>query len=186
MTRRWLALAPLVVVATIGAVLIGTTGSSSSGDSTLQRPALLAYEGKLLPLVQDGGRVVQQGMKPALDDLRYKHIVPLSVIAIEADGWISSLRLVRAKIEQVPSPDALTPAHQAFLSALDEYVAAATAFREAALAAPGAPREQKVAVGIRHAERADATYDRGALVLQQARRSLGLQSNPNFPEVAGG
>jgi hypothetical protein len=133
--------------------------------------------------VQDGGRTVQQGMKPALDDLRYKHIVPPEVIAQEAAGWIDSLQSVQSKARQLPAPPGLSTAHQAFLQALQGYVAAAHAFKAAALTPAGPARESRIAAGIDHAEDADKTYDRGAALLQQARRSLGLPPDPNFPGV---
>jgi hypothetical protein len=171
------------MVAAIGVILSGSGRSTTSSAPGVKRPALLAYEARLLPLVQDGGRVVQQGMKPALDDLRYKHIVPAPVIAQEGDGWVTSLETVQTKVRQVAAPAGLTTAHQAFLQALEEYVVAAKAFRAAALAPPGAARERQIADGIRHAEHADHTYDRGAAILQRARRSLGLPADPNFPGV---
>jgi hypothetical protein len=177
------ALVALAVLAVAGVLLSDLGRSTTPTPPPVDRPALLAYEGRLLPLVQDGGRVVQQGMKPALDDLRYKHIVPAPVIAQEGDGWIASLETVQTKVRQVAAPDGLTTAHQAFLQALEEYLVAAKAFRAAALAPPGAARERQIADGVRHAEHADHTYDRGAAILQRVRRSLGLPADPNFPGV---
>jgi hypothetical protein len=160
--------------------------TSSSSQPPLRRAELLAYEDRLLPLVQDGGRVVEQGMKPAMDDLRNQHIVPARVIAQEGDGWVASLTSVRSKVQALPAPHAVSPAQRAFLQALDEYVVAARAFRAAAQTAPGAARNARIDEGVRHAEQADATYDRGAAILQRLRRSLGLRADPNFPEVSGG
>jgi hypothetical protein len=177
------ALAALAALGTAGVLLLDSGRSTTATPPAVDRPALLAYEEQLLPLVQDGGRTVQQGMKPALDDLRYKHVVPAPVIAQEAAAWVAKLQSVESKVQQLSVPSGLAAAQEAFVQSLQAYVAAAQAFKAAALSPPGAGREQQIDVGIRHAEQADDTYDRGAAVLQRVRRSLGLPTNPNFPGV---
>lgn len=182
--RTLVAVAAVAVAGAAMAILLDSGPSSPPAGPVVQRPALLAYESQILPVVQDGGRVVQLGMKPALDNLRSQQAAPGADIAQQAAGWIASLRSVKGKVALLPAPAGLSSARRSFLQALDEYILAAMAFRAAALAEPGAARSQLVAKGIGYARQADTTYNRGAAVLQQARTSLGLPANPNFPGSA--
>ena len=189
MTRLRLAVAATALAAVAGSVPAALALRDDSGATrsvSVSESALLAYEKAILPLVQDGGRTVQQGMKPALEDLQYRHVVPPAHIAQEAEAWLRTLRRIRQQLAAVHAPDGLGPAHAAFLQALDEYAGAAETFRAAALAPAGAGRDGHIEEGIAQAQQADRTYDRGSAVLQSARRSAGLESSPYFPEVPRG
>ena len=179
--RRIVAIAAVLGALGAGGAVAMTRGGSSPA---VGKAALLAYEKQVVPLVQDGGRVVEQGMRPAVHDLQVDHVVPGWQIAREGDGWIASLTGVRREVARVSAPDGLRPAQQAFVEALDEYVDAARTFRAAALAT-GARRTELLDEGIRQAELADHTYDRGSAVVQGIRHDVGLPSSPYFPEVSG-
>jgi hypothetical protein len=178
------AVAVVALVAAVGAGAAGAAVTRGGSDPAVSKPALLAYEKQLVPLVQDGGRVVEHGMRPAVHDLQVEHIVPGWQIAREGDGWITNLTEVRRKVARVSTPSGLRPAQDAFLEALDEYVVAARTFRAAALAT-GARRTELLDKGVSQAEVADHTYDRGSAVVQGIRHELGLPSSPYFPEVSG-
>lgn len=155
----------------------------AAARASVTRDELVAWENAVLPHLQAGGKTVEHGMKAAIDDLVNRHVVPPHVIAKEADAWADSLTLTRGKVAAVPTPEALRPALNDFLAAIDQYVAAAREFKKAALAPAGPQRDALVASGIAHGETADRVYDRGGHLVQRLRISLGLPSSPNFPEV---
>jgi hypothetical protein len=181
--RRAVAITALVAAVGAGAATAAVTRGGST-EPAVSKAALLAYEKQVVPLVQEGGKVVEQGMRPAVHDLQVQHIVPGWQIAREGDGWITNLTEVQRKVARVSTPDGLQPAQDAFLKSLSEYVAAARTFRAAALAT-GPARTKLLDQGVREAQTADHTYDRGSAVLQGIRHELGLPSNPYFPEVSG-
>lgn len=173
----------------IGAVLVGLLVGGALAYASLDDPsprpidrsALRAYEQAVVPIVQEGGKVVELGMKPAMDDLEHRHVVPPAAIGTEGDAWVRSLQQLRGRLSHVRTPVQLKQATSQFLVALDGYTAAARAFAEAARST-GTARAQFIRRGIALAESADHTYDRGSAVLQRARRSLGLPPSPNFPQ----
>lgn len=152
------------------------------GKPAITKAELTAWENAILPALQDGGRTVEQGMKPAVDDLVNRHVVPAYVIAKEADGWAEALAGVKARVAAVATPPVLRPAVDGFTRALDEYVLAAKDFHAAALAPAGPQRDALVASGRAHGEAADHTYDTGAAVVQRLRHELGMPASSFFPE----
>ncbi|MCU1591847.1 MAG: hypothetical protein JWP11_3103 [Frankiales bacterium] len=183
-------LAALALILACGAIAWSSMHTPVTRASTtpagLRQDQLLAYEHAVVPIVQDGGRVIQDGMKPAIDDLQYRHIVPAPVIAQEAAGWLDRLASVRTRLAAVSAPPALQSPTSTFLTALDGYRAAAQSFRAAALAPAGAKRGALVARGVKQAETADRVYDQGAAVVQGLRHGFGLEPSPYFPDGTGG
>ena len=183
MRRSRIAAAVAVGVLVGGVAAYATTAEGPPPKVT--RDELAAYEEAVVPIVKDGGKVVQLGMKPAMDDLAHLHIVPPKVIGSEGDGWVLSLEQVRARLSRVPTPPTLREVTDYFLIALDRYTAAAREFANAARAA-GSARATSLKRGVTLATSADHTYDRGSALLQAARHSVGLAPNPNFPEANDG
>ena len=182
-------LAAVVIVVIVAAIASSMGGAASTapkrGDQAAalrqDRAALLAWEGDIVPLVQQGGRVVQDGMKPALDDLLYKHITPPAFIVREARAWTNALAKVRAQLTAVSAPGSMRHAVRMLDRALASYLRAARAFRAAAAHPAGATRRHFVRVGQRSGQAGDRIYDRAAAEIQQARARVGLPPDINFP-----
>jgi hypothetical protein len=173
--RRVLALALVVVAAAVAGVwLLGR-------DDPLTRDQLVAYQSAVAPAVHDGGATVEKGMKPALDDLVNRHVVPPEAIAVEADGWIRDLTAVRKRVADVKPPPALRPASRLFDRSLGEYIEAARLFGDAARATP-AERPALLKLGYAKATAADGHYDDASRILQRLRRRLGLGVTSQFPD----
>jgi len=172
-----------VVVLTLVALAVTSFALGRDAKPAVGKSELLAWEIAILEPLQQGGRTVEQGMKAAVNDLTSRHVVPPHVIAREADGWVTALTDVRARVAAVATPEALLPARRDFVSAIDLYIAAAREFGAAARAPEGPERDRLVAVGRERGAEADRVYDRGGHLVQRVRKSLGLPSSSNFPEV---
>jgi len=180
----------VVVVVTATAVIASVAASDSSAKTSHHRPAAVSqqeraaivdYGKAIVPLVQQGGRVVENGMKPALDDLVYRHITPRTMIVREADAWVGALTNVRGHLATVTPPPSLSNVAPLLDRALASYINAARAFRKAAAHKAGSVRRHFVRVGRQWGERADRVYDRAASLIQGARARAGLPPDINFP-----
>lgn len=177
-----LALVVLLVAGVAAAVVLAAT---TDGDATsaprLTADELLAYQAAVHPALRDGGQTVEQGMKPAVADLRDPGGVPPEAIADEADAWTRDLAAVRAKVAAVPVPAGLREVAAGFDAALARYLAAAAAFGRAARA-PERERAALIEEGVAIAREADRHYDDASRVLQRLRRDLGLGATADFPD----
>jgi len=147
------------------------------------RAQITAYEQGIDPLLSQAGQVVEEGMKPAVTDLDHDHVTPPAFIAHEADGWLSTLQSVRRSISALSTPRGLVAARTPIVASLDLYIQAATTFKAAALA-PAAQRDALVTRGVAQATRADRVFDQGAIVIQRARRAVGLGVSAYLPDPA--
>lgn len=157
------------------AVFVGTIVVTRETTPSLTREELLTYQDAIHPLMSDGGRTVEQGMKPGVPDVRAG-----KVATSEAEGWVTALQAVREQVVAVEAPPALRDAARLFREALDSYVDAADALRRATGDADR--RETLVDFAVTTAESADRTYDEASLILQNWRRRLGLGSTAEFPD----
>lgn len=173
-----------IVVALIAAAGFAAVATVIGGDkkpSGLTRAELETYQSAIAPVMQEGGRTVELGMKPAIKDLAEPGGVPAAAIAGESDAWIRDLTSVRTRVAAVTPPKALAEAHRLFDAALGEYLAAAALFGRAARA-PAAERRALIDHGLDTAERADDTYDAASRIIQRWRRDLGLGATADFPD----
>jgi hypothetical protein len=175
---RLVVLAAVIAAVSAAAVVLAATTSSASRPNRAQEQA---FEHAVVPLVTEGGRVVEQGMKPALHDLTTDHVTPSSFIAVEASQWQSTLDRVRTGLAGVRTVGQLRLARSRLVAALGLYAEAAADFRAAALTS-GNRQRQLIDSGIATAKRGDATYDEGATIVQALRRSLGLGPSASFPD----
>lgn len=168
----------LTAVLALVAVAVGIVTVVLSRDTkpAVSREELLLYQAEIYPPLANGGRTVEQGMKPALDDLRAG-----KVAAAEADGWVRSLVAVRDEVRLVDVPPGLRDAAALFSDALDRYVSAAETLRQS-VDADGERRGTLVDAGVVLAQQADRSYDNASRIIQQWRRRLGLPPTPDFPD----
>lgn len=174
---RLLLLAAVVAAVSVAAGVIAATGSPSGPTRGQEQ----RFEAAVVPLVTEGGRVVEEGMKPALHDLTTDHVTPPAFIATEAAQWQATLTRVGQQLGTVRASGRLDRARDRLVAALATYADAAASFHAAALAS-GSRRDQLIDEGIATAKRGDATYDKGATIVQAVRRSLGLGPSASFPD----
>ena len=180
-----------VVIAAVATSLGGgkdssrTSGASQSTVLRHERAALLAWEADVVPLVQQGGQVVQDGMKPAINDLLYQHVTPPAFIVHEAQAWTQALTRVRTQLTALTAPTLMQPAVVLLDRSLAGYISAAHAFRSAAASPAGHMRHHFVRLGQRRGSAADALYDRAAALIQRERHRVGLPTDVNFPSGNG-
>ena len=173
-----------IVVALLAATaLTAVLAARDSGDDapTLTRQELEAYEKAVVPLLREGGQVVELGMKAGVTDLSKPGGVPAEAIAGESDAWIRVLNTVRDELALMTPPPALAEAHRLFGDALRRYVEAARIFGEAARG-PAAGRQAVIDRGLDIAESADDVYDAASAIVQRWRRDLGLGPSADFPD----
>ena len=153
---RLVIVAAVLAAASVTAAVLAATGSSS-GPTRAQEQR---FEAAVAPLVTDGGRVVEQGMKPALHDLTTDHVTPPAFIATEATQWRATLSRIGTQLAGVRASGQLARARARLVAALGMYADAAAQFRSAALAT-GAEREQLIDRGIATAKRGTRRMTRG-------------------------
>ena len=158
MSRR--AVAALAALLVAGGAIVAVRLATAVGDA-LTTGQLVAYQAAIHPPLSEGGRLVQERLKPAAG---------AAAPVADAEGWARELDAIRAKVAAVDPPSRLGEAHRLFDAALAAYAGAA---RLIADGSPGA-----VAAG----ERADATYDDASRILQRERRRLGLGPSAEFPD----
>jgi hypothetical protein len=170
-----------VVVTAVAVSVAAAVAAVARRPEPLTAKRLAAYTDAIAPPLSDGGRVVEQGMKPGVADLLNRHAVPPATIAVEAAEWERELTRVRGAVAAVPVPPGLGEAAALFDRALAGYVEAAELFRRAALA----PEGQRRAIadrGFTAAEAADRTYDAASRIVQRERRRLGLGPTATLPD----
>lgn len=189
----FLSICAATVAATVLLVvgLVTSNPASHSADRTVDfRAAQLTYERAVVPLITDGGKTVELGIKVGisdLDDTRPSddghHALAPAVVAAQATSWAADLHALAARLRAIAPPPPLIDAHAGFVAALDEYGRAAELVRDAAsadAAARGALLDEARAAG-RHA---DERFDAASALLQTARGQLGLGTSPDFPDPA--
>lgn len=128
-----------------------------------QLAAAHAYLDAVQPIAQEAGRVVQEGMKPAIAEL----LDPdgdHEQQAQGARGWLAAMDTAREDWAAVTPPQALRDAHMLFLDALDTYAEAADR-----LAMAGADDDRRTTMteeAIDLGTRGDDLYDRAAWIVQ--------------------
>ena len=183
MLPRWVAwsIAAIVVACAAGLAIAVSLphGDQGSGAPHADAAALTAYTTALRAPTSDGGRIVEEEMKPTLADFSQGRLDAAS-FAADARGWQIALRQVKDRIHRITVPPAIAAAGPLFDAAMDDYLAAAGLFEQAA-AVPRAQRDAAVRRGIDQARAADNQYDQAALVVQRALAAAGLPADSSLP-----
>lgn len=184
MMPRWLAWAIGAVVLACAAGLVAVLAFGHGGDSGPapgDAAALTAYTAALRSPTSEGGRIVEQEMKPSLGDFE-RGSLDAGGFVTRARGWQLGLARVRDQIDAIPTPPAIAAAHGLFHLAMQAYIDAARLFEEAGLA-PASQRPAALARAVTAAENADGDFDRAAAVVQSALRAAGLPTDHELPDV---
>lgn len=177
MRRGLLIVAALLVIA---AAVVLVVARRDGGPSKAQ---VLQYQDDILELVQEWGRIEVQGMRPAIADLRTEgEGIPAETIAGEARAWQAGLGRIRSDLRSVDVPDGLEEVAAGFDAAMGPYLEAAATFERAAAAADAATREQLIEDGVEQVRRGARRYNEASMLLQAARRRVGLPPTDDFPD----
>ncbi len=186
MLPRWVAwsIAAVVVVCAAGlAVIIAVTGSGGGTGSSTSRPdaaVLTAYTTALRSPTSEGGRIVEQEMKPSIAEFSQGQ-VDAATFQARARGWELGFARVRDDIDKIAVPPAIASAGPLFRQAMDAYLDAAKLFEQAGGVAAGPQRDAAMQRAIAQAESADRQYDAAALVVQRALAAAGLPPDSALP-----
>jgi hypothetical protein len=179
----------VVLVAAILAIGLGSValvGGKSGASQKRDRRQLVAFENKLVPLVNEWGKIEVDGMRPAIADLSTGGgVVPPEGIAGEARAWQSGLVDLRAKIAALVPPPRLVPAKSLFDQAMVRYINAAKLFEQAA-DGPADQRKAGIQKGIDAATSGAQLYNEASLILQAERHRVGLPTTSDFPDHPAG
>lgn len=177
------------IAAITGAVLVG--GDATDSVATAERleagspqaTALLRYEEQVVPLVREGGQVVEMGIKVGMADLSEDDVIAPEIVAEQARAWNVDLLRIGSELGEIEPPPALADAHTAFLAALAGYAEAAALVEQAATGEAGEERERLLDEVTLVGRQADEKYDSGARAVQAHRRANGLGPSPDFPDI---
>lgn len=179
MTRRVVGVLVLGGVAVVAVAAALATRSGTGND--VSRDDVLTYQDGILGHVREWGRIEVQGMRPAVADLQSEGGVPDETIAGEARAWQTAFRRIRGDLRAVDAPGELAAVAAAFDRAIADYLRAAATFERAASTAPGAERDRLVDEGVAVVRRGAARYNEASMLLQDARRTVGLPKTDDFP-----
>jgi hypothetical protein len=158
-----------VVVAV--AVVLGACGH----DAAAARRAVVAYADGVATPTGVARRIVDEEVRPALDDLRGGHITP-DQFRSEAGSWRAQLQAVRRDVAAVKAPKKLRDASHLYDRVLREYIGAIDAWAAASYSTTA----QLPAALTRGDDLAEAALDRwrdaDRLVADERRRATAAGS----------
>jgi len=174
-----MASAAVVLLGAIGATTVFLIGSAQRRDD---RAAYLAYERAALVPIKEGGRIVQEEMKPSLGELQSGDVT--ETVAIErASGWRNALHDELTTLLALNPPSFLGDIEQRWTAAFDGYLQIPDLFEQAARAS-AAERTRLLDTTAAAGTRADKLFDEASRVMQYHRRRLGLGPTSSLPDPA--
>lgn len=120
-------------------------------------PAVEKYVADVRLPIEDGGKVVELGIKPALKDYASGKETR-ALLAVESRSWLAALRQDVARLRKVEVPPRLARAHATYLKALEQYIEVARTLYRASQDRT-ASRKAVVAEVVQLGNAADDTYD---------------------------
>jgi len=188
MLPRWMGwvLGVVVLLCTGGIILAVALGHGGGSGDTTPTPApdasvLTAYTAALAPPTKEGGRIVEQEMKPSLGDFESGKLDAAGFVE-RAKGWQLELARVRDQIDRISVPPAIASAGPLFHTAMQAYIDAARLFEHAGEVSQ-AQRQAALDTAVAAARRADSDFDVAAQVVQRALRAAGLPADHSLPDV---
>lgn len=177
--KAWVLVAAGAIAAVAGITAIAWTAVGAASRSH-DRARLVAYEEAIADHARRGGRVTEQEAKPSLRAFADGELDG-ETFAERAEAWARVMGQVKADFLAATPPGFLEEIEARWARALDTYIEAFGLFARAGRAG-GAERERLLDEGIATADRADDLFDEASALLQAARRRLGLDPTPNFPD----
>ena len=184
MMPRWVMwlMATIAVGVAVGFIALVATPhpGGDSGANPASTQVLKDYIDALRPPTTEGGRIVEQEMKPSLGEFE-RGEVDGNTFSARARGWQIGMQRVRDRIDQISVPPVIASAGPLFDAAIDDYISAARLFEQAGQAA-AAQKDAAVQRAVDAARTADRAYDRAAAVVQRALRAAGLPPDSALPD----
>jgi hypothetical protein len=182
---RWVswAIGAVVVACAAGFVLVLALGRPADDSGQPAHPdtaALTAYTAALGAPTREGGRIVQQEMKPSLGEFE-RGETDAPTFVVRARGWQLELARVRDQLDHISVPPAIASAGGLFHRAMQAYIDAARLFEQAGEATQ-AQRQAAIDRAVAQARQADTDFDQAAAVVQRALRNAGLPPDHNLPD----
>lgn len=156
------------MIAGVAAVLL-----SSGRVSEAERDAITAYAAKVKELSFEGGRLLQEEIKPRVTDLREGTVTP-DQFRREAGNWILLYQNLRRDFAGTRHPARLDDTARRYDEALATYIEAFEAFRDASRLATAEARNDAITDAVPIAERADKMFDAARDELERQMRAAGL------------
>lgn len=172
--RRRVAIGAPILALLVAAGIAGLVVGNAKANRRAERRAVQDYYATIQPLAFEGGRIVQQEVKPRITDFR-EGLVRVQQFQDEADNWIRQFRRIRREFADAPHPARLDRAAALYDQALERYIAAFEAFRAAAGLATHPDRVEAISAAVPIAEEADDLYDRARDALSAVMRDLDLE-----------
>lgn len=172
-----------VLAAGFAAALVGSMVADRGGSDApaAGQAELEAYEEAVLPLLREGGKIVQLGLKVGIGDLGTDGQMSPSVVESQARSWRRDLGELEASLVALSPPSGLDQVHRDFTLALQRYRRVASIIVEAA-GESGERRANLLDEAIRLGEAADGAYDEASTRVQELRRRFGLGPTPDLPD----
>jgi len=143
------------------------------GNATADRHAVQSYYQAIHPLAQEGGRIVQQEMKPSLRELVRSTITPAK-FRERAAAWERAFRNIREKFASAPRVKRLDKAAALYDQSFADYLRAISAFSNASRVATKKARDKAISRAARIAQAADKQYDRARAELKHVMLEVGM------------
>jgi hypothetical protein len=180
-SRKW---AILATIAVLGGLAVGATAVALVGSAQRRndRVAYLRYERAILPPLREGGRIVQQEMKPSLRELADAKITEAEALG-RATAWRVELSKLLADVTALDPPSFLGDIEVRWRAAIAGYRQIPDLF-ELAARQTGAVRGRLLEQAADAGTRADKLFDKASAVMQFHRRRLGLGSTAHLPDPA--
>jgi hypothetical protein len=177
----WMLAALGAVSAGIAAVgVLGNRSAPSEPSSSVGgAPALEAYAAAIAEPTRQAGRSIIAGIRPDISDFRTGRI---SAAVWKTDMVARSQEFAGAwaAIAAAERPRAVATAQASFDDAFRTYLLAARTLYDAG-DRDGAERETFIELGAALGDEGDHAFDRGAVVVQRARKDAGLLPDRNLP-----
>lgn len=162
-----------VVVAVLAAA-IACGGPAKPVVPEAERRVIQTYAEKIKELSVEGGRLLQEDVKPRITDLR-DGTVTVQQFQREAENWIRIYEDLARRFEAVSRVKRLDPVADLYDEALRTYVEAFRAFLAASRLGTQRARNDAITEAVPIAEKADQIFDRARDALSDVMRTAGLE-----------
>lgn len=173
--RRKKGLVVAIVVTTVltaGLVAVLLAGANgAAGD----RAAVKRYYQTIRPHAVEGGRIVQQEIKPSLGELS-SSTLSASMFARRAVTWYHAFRLIRSQFADAPRVSRLNKTAALYDEAFAGYLDAIRGFLDASKISGVAERSRAISAAVKTAEAADKRYDLARAELKEIMRVVGMRA----------
>ncbi|MHB8510818.1 MAG: hypothetical protein ACYDCC_01450 [Actinomycetota bacterium] len=174
MKGRWIAIV-VTVLLTAGVVLAVIFIKGPSAD----RSAVRAYYDTISPLAYEGGRVIQEEVKPSITDLEESKISPAQFRRLDA-SWQSEFVKIRSEFARARRVSRLNDTAAQYDIALKEYLDFFAALARDSRVSGAAARTAAVRRSFPIGDKANADYDKAREDLKQVMRDVGMAIPANF------